>query len=210
MLGIEVSKKMDALSHLVDAPLANILVLAGLAFLGIATLGKITGKIDPGTSGRVMAGVLGAVLFVSGIYAHVKADRANNQAQQIKTTGGNSQDEPRPQQLQPSPASPNSPLAGTWKNDNPQTRGIPRLDITQNGEVILVHAWNACSAPDCDWGTERGVISGSSVNVAWDQGIVLRKMTITPDAGRLLVVVDSVYRDNRPSRRLKEYFVRGQ
>ena len=207
----------DVIAHLVDAPLANILVLAGLTFLAIAILGKVSGKIEPGTAGRVMAGVLGAVLFVSGIYAHVKTDSANNQTQQTKTTRGGSQNEPPPQQQPPqqrppqvSGLTPNSLLAGKWKNSNPQTRGIPRLELRQTGNVVLVHAWGACSPRDCDWGTERGAITRGSGVVAWDQGFVLRKMTITPDAGRLHVVVDSVYRDSRPPHRLEEYFVKSQ
>src|SRR5215469_11697707 len=56
----------DLLSHLVDAPLANILILAGLAFLGVAVIGKISGKIEPSTSGRVMAGILGLALLAYG------------------------------------------------------------------------------------------------------------------------------------------------
>jgi hypothetical protein len=43
----------DFLVHLVDAPLPNVLVLAGLIFLGIGVIGKISGKIDPGTAGRI-------------------------------------------------------------------------------------------------------------------------------------------------------------
>jgi hypothetical protein len=43
----------DFLAHLVDAPLPNVLVLAGLIFLGIGVVGKVSGKIDPGTTGRI-------------------------------------------------------------------------------------------------------------------------------------------------------------
>jgi len=66
----------DLLSHLVDAPLANILILAGLAFLAIGILGKISGKIEPSAAGRIMSGLLGAVLLIYGIHAHSAADVA--------------------------------------------------------------------------------------------------------------------------------------
>lgn len=192
----------DLVGHLVDAPLANILIVAGLAFLGIAILGKISGKIEPSTAGRIMAGVLGAVLLMSGVYAHVAADSARNQTQQTvgKATKGGSQEHLPREPVHPTV---NSLLAGRWNNDNPSTRGITRLEIQQSGDGVLVRAWGPCSPQDCDWGTERGVVSAGSANVAWDQGFVLRKMTITPDAGRLRVVVDSVYRDNRPPHRLE-------
>ena len=73
---------VELLSHLSDAPLANILVLAGLAFLGIGVIGKISGKIEPSAAGRVMAAVLGSVLLVVGIYAHSTGDTARAQTRQ--------------------------------------------------------------------------------------------------------------------------------
>src|SRR6266540_3030968 len=60
----------DLIKHLSDAPLSNILVLAGLIFLGIAVVGKISGKIEPGKFDRIMSAVLGIVLLVSGLYIH--------------------------------------------------------------------------------------------------------------------------------------------
>jgi hypothetical protein len=73
---------VELLSHLADAPLANILVLAGLAFLGIGVIGKISGKLEPSAAGRVMCGVLGTVLLVFGIYAHATVDTARAQSKQ--------------------------------------------------------------------------------------------------------------------------------
>src|SRR5215467_7651081 len=73
---------VDLLSHLADAPLANILVLAGLVFLAIGVIGKISGKIEPSAAGRVMAGVLGTVLLLVGIYTHTAADAGRSQNRQ--------------------------------------------------------------------------------------------------------------------------------
>jgi hypothetical protein len=106
------------------------------------------------------------------------------------------------------PRASDSQLSGHWSNDNPQTRGITRLEVQQNGDLVAVHAWGACSPQDCDWGTEQGPVREQSASVTWDQGFVLRKMTLVPDGGRLRMVLDSVYRDSRPPQHGVEYFVR--
>lgn len=71
---------MDFLQHLIDAPVANIFIVAGLLFLGIGAVGKITGKIEPDKSGRLMAGFLGLILLIAGLIFHVRADSASNNA----------------------------------------------------------------------------------------------------------------------------------
>src|SRR5215470_5181344 len=65
---------MDSLSHLLDAPVANIFIIAGIAFLGIGAVGKITGKIEPDKGGRIVCALLGVVLLLGGVYAHVSGD----------------------------------------------------------------------------------------------------------------------------------------
>lgn len=195
----------DLIGHLVDAPLANLLILAGLVFLGIAVVGKISGKVEPGQAGRIMAGVLGSLLFIFGVQVHLAADRERT-TQKDENTKANSPHEPIAKKTEKT--APASPFRGQWRNGNPQTRGITKLEIGQQGAVLLVHAWGACHPQDCDWGAEKGAVTADSASVAWDQGFVLRRMTLTPDAGRLHVVVDSVYRDRRPPHRLEEYFVK--
>jgi uncharacterized caspase-like protein len=101
-------------------------------------------------------------------------------------------------------------VSGEWKNDNTQTRGITRIQIL----IILsahVQAWSACSPQDCDWGEKPGTFNDDgSVSIAWDQGKVLRKMTLTRDADRLLMLLDSDYKDGRPHEHRKEYFVKSK
>ena len=59
---------MEALiAHVLDAPLSNLCVLAGLLFLGVAVVGNITGEIQPGAYGRLSAGTLGSLLLLYGI-----------------------------------------------------------------------------------------------------------------------------------------------
>ena len=194
----------DLLSHLVDAPLANIFILAGLAFLAIGTIGKITGKIEPNTTGRVMSALLGAALLIYGIYSHTVTDAQRNQATQGSV---DTQSQGKPPQ-KPIKSGSEYLLSGIWKNANPQTRGITKLDVQPSGDLVSVHAWGACSPQDCDWGTVKGAVTAESASVTWDQSFVLRKMTLTTDSGRLRMVLDSVYRDKRPPQQAVEYFVK--
>jgi hypothetical protein len=49
------------------APVATILIIAGLVFLFIAVVGKISGKIEPGEKERIVSGVIGVVLIALGL-----------------------------------------------------------------------------------------------------------------------------------------------
>jgi hypothetical protein len=49
------------------APLGTIFVLAGVLFLFIAVVGKISGKIEPGQKARVLSGVLGSAFITIGL-----------------------------------------------------------------------------------------------------------------------------------------------
>jgi hypothetical protein len=62
------------LSHLTDAPLPNLLLLAGLGFLAVGIVGKIEGKINLNKSGRTMSGLAGVILMIVGFNLHVSAD----------------------------------------------------------------------------------------------------------------------------------------
>jgi hypothetical protein len=64
----------ELIGHLTDAPLPNLLIIAGLVFLGIAVVGKVSGKIEPDRLGRIASGVLGIALLIGGISIHSSAD----------------------------------------------------------------------------------------------------------------------------------------
>jgi hypothetical protein len=49
------------------SPLANLFIVAGLVFLGVAVIGDISGKIQPGKNGRIFSGLLGIVLMGMGL-----------------------------------------------------------------------------------------------------------------------------------------------
>jgi uncharacterized protein with LGFP repeats len=58
----------EAIEAIFSAPLSVLLIVAGLAFLAVAALGNVKGKVEPGKGGRIFAAVLGIVLFVFGIW----------------------------------------------------------------------------------------------------------------------------------------------
>jgi hypothetical protein len=68
----------DFLDHLVVAPFANILIIAGLLFLGIGAVGKVTGKLEPDKFGRLMLSLLGLALLAAGVATHVHSDKNPN------------------------------------------------------------------------------------------------------------------------------------
>ena len=60
----------DVLKILSEMSWDTLFILVGLAFVAVAVLGNITGKIRPGKGGRIAAGVIGAGLFAGGIWYH--------------------------------------------------------------------------------------------------------------------------------------------
>jgi hypothetical protein len=57
----------DLVKALVNAPTNAVLVLAGLAFLGVAVFGRVTDRLDPGPKGRIASGLLGVALLAVGL-----------------------------------------------------------------------------------------------------------------------------------------------
>ncbi len=48
----------------------TLLLIVGLAFIALAVLGNISGRISPGTGGRIGAAVVGACLIAGGLWYH--------------------------------------------------------------------------------------------------------------------------------------------
>jgi hypothetical protein len=55
-----------------------------------------------------------------------------------------------------------SMFQGNWRNTDPATRGITRLQINTGAAPVRVHAWGSCSPSDCDMGTVDGFAYGPS------------------------------------------------
>jgi|SRR5579862_1822733 len=116
----------DMIGHLVDAPLANILILAGIAFLAVGVLGKISGKIEPGNTGRVLSGLVGIALLVYGIYAHGKNDAAQAQ--------------PKQQATSQTPPNNTTPTSG-GENSRPSGQAMQQAQLPSSDECVKSFVW---------------------------------------------------------------------
>jgi hypothetical protein len=59
---------MDKIVQIIFAsPVVNLFIVAGLVFVGIAIVGNISGKIQPGRTGRIVSGVFGLILLGAGL-----------------------------------------------------------------------------------------------------------------------------------------------
>src|SRR5438105_3895556 len=67
-------------THVLDQPIPNIIVFAGLAFLFVAAVGKITGKIDADARGRIASCIFGLILIPGGIILHIRQDMPKKDA----------------------------------------------------------------------------------------------------------------------------------
>jgi|LakMenEpi03Aug12_release.lakeMendotaPanAssembly.Ray.scaffolds.fasta_scaffold408117_2 hypothetical protein len=45
-----------------------------------------------------------------------------------------------------------TPLAGTWVNVDENSGSLTRLEVTEEADGWVIHAWGSCSPNDCDWG----------------------------------------------------------
>jgi len=99
------------------------------------------------------------------------------------------------------------PLRGEWVNVDPNTRGVTRLLLTPRCEdrgeragTWTLRMFGSCTPTDCDWGDTTARLRGGTFTAAYDQGFVVRDVTIEPQNGRLEAVIASDYRDNRTDR----------
>lgn len=53
---------------------------------------------------------------------------------------------------------------GEWKNSDPKTDGIKRLEITCSATDTRVHAWGSCHPTDCDLGEVKAAVYGKGVD----------------------------------------------
>lgn len=61
----------EFLKGVFTAPVATLLIVAGLLFLLIAVVGNISGRIEPGVKGRIASGVLGLTFVLIGLAMHL-------------------------------------------------------------------------------------------------------------------------------------------
>ncbi|MDF0602800.1 hypothetical protein P1J78_18830 [Psychromarinibacter sp. C21-152] len=116
-----------------------------------------------------------------------------------------------------------SPMDGAWRNVNPDTRSITKVefstvcnDVIHNGRPASgpdarIHLWGSCSPSDCDWGT----IGSERVDDGWfyafkDDGFAKRHIyTRMAGSDRLRVFIRTDFTDpGREDYESDNYFVR--
>ena len=82
-----------------------------------------------------------------------------------------------------------SQYSGNWVNDDANTNGITKLEITNNGPTISVHGHGKCTPTDCDWGTRSGTFTNEPFKILFDFGGGLtHQLTLTKEGAKLKVV----------------------
>jgi hypothetical protein len=149
-----------------EMSLDNLFVIAGLAFLAIGVIGKISGKINPTPRTRAISTLVGVCLVVSGVWIHHGHSEVPARTHDIGTSSA--ANEVHAQEVVPDRqvaathslgthhAVGLSYFGGKWKNADTKTRGLTALNIRTTGESVWVHAWGACHPSDCDWGEVAG------------------------------------------------------
>ncbi len=120
------------------APLATIFVVAGMIFLFVAAVGNISGKVEPGSRGRVISGILGTTFVIIGVLMHL---------QQTPTIPMSAEKIPaaeKPSQQNTSSGSPQativSPQTTPAESDKPQTLpSSTREDKKSNNEITAAY-----------------------------------------------------------------------
>ncbi len=70
--------------------------------------------------------------------------------------------EARAKAIRPKRAGQNQ-FVGTWDNIDRNTNGITRIEVQLDGTSPSVHVFGKCHPSDCDWGSTRAEVYGSSV-----------------------------------------------
>lgn len=180
------------MEHLTDAPVANILILAGILFVAVGLFGRIGGfigsifgNIEAGKNSRVLAGVLGVGLIVGGgwlhEHGHLDPHPSGNPTPQTLPA----QPAPKPPLPTEAPAptssisgaatAPSSSaapslgdrLVGTWVNQDEGLGHINRIEIALMGQDLTVHIWDACVPSNCDMGIHRLNVTGNKATYSF-------------------------------------------
>jgi hypothetical protein len=132
----------DIIKGIFAAPLATIFVVAGMIFLFVAAVGNISGKVEPGSRGRVISGILGAAFVVTGVVMH------SQQTPTIPTSAEKISVSEKPPQQSTSSGTPQativSPQTTSAESDKPRTlppstrdEKKPNNEITSAYKIIL-------------------------------------------------------------------------
>jgi hypothetical protein len=181
-----------------------VLLLISLLGGGFKIFGaEVTGAVGP--TGRIIAGVGGAVVLIVGLFGP-RARPSPPGGEAVQPAGSSRTAEP--------PGAGADQFAGHWLNVNPHASGITRVEIERRLNTLSVHVWGACVPTDCDWGTETtdaAEADDGSLSVTWKESFKTtnQQIGLVPD-GRLKVLSHTHFTDNsgRPDYNSAEYFAR--
>jgi hypothetical protein len=108
-----------------------------------------------------------------------------------------------------------TPLAGDWRNVEPNTRSTTHYVIAQNADNLAVSGYGSCTPTDCDWaqsvGGPRTVpladAKDGKFSIVWNFGFLTQvdDMTLGEDQ-RLKVVSKQTFTDDRGQRIETQFF----
>jgi hypothetical protein len=77
----------EIVNALLAAPVNAVLLVAGLAFLGVAVFRRITDRLDAGPKGRLFAGLIGVVLIALSLYLSLSGPKPDQPSDAAGATG---------------------------------------------------------------------------------------------------------------------------
>lgn len=115
-------------------------------------------------------------------------------------------------------AAPQNPLLGTWTNPAAEgDNGLKKMEISNAGNQLSIHAWGNCQPVDCDWGVQPAPSDGQGATASWS--LLSSKgnagkgreaaVTIKPYNAGLSVAIVNTF-PKRPPNRRQFMFVRAQ
>lgn len=88
-----------------------------------------------------------------------------------------------------------SSLDGTWKNSDPNTRGITKVIISASGTRI--QTFGSCSPTDCDWGKVPLTRSGANFKATYNKSMAVTYITFGVSGNEMKLTSDRRYKDKR-------------
>lgn len=83
-------------------------------------------------------------------------------------------------------------FTGEWKNKDSRTNDLANLSFTQDGSVVIAHAWSSCSPDICDWGKSSSNVNENIAVFTWKIDSVTHKITVTKIGHELDVYRESL------------------
>ena len=88
-----------------------------------------------------------------------------------------------------------SQFVGMWQNVDPQTRGLPQINIRTQGSAVYVHAFGSCVPILCDWGEVSATSTGGTLQAVFNLSGQIDTQTLILSNGQLQSTVHTHFID---------------